>query len=208
MNSPVSLSSMFQTVGLVYGWTMPVLVLVGIALLFIATARDNARPHLQVRVIYCHLAQTLGILLMTAGALPAIYAVFAPQPLDQMTYLGLLLVFCIGGLTYLIHDTSLRAIDRATRAVADAIFFHIWKLTGLLIILFTGLSLALRYMMDMQNAHEWRVMHLTMLLYGLVLCIFTLHRDPPATPVRPVPAPRPVMVAKKPTKAKAIGKKG
>jgi hypothetical protein len=34
MNAPVSLSSMFQTVGLVYGWTMPILVLVGIALLF------------------------------------------------------------------------------------------------------------------------------------------------------------------------------
>jgi hypothetical protein len=36
-----------------------------------------------------------------------------------------------------------------------------------------------------------------MLLYGLILCLFTLHRDPPATPVRPVSAPRPIIIAKK-----------
>lgn len=200
------LSSMFQAVGLTYGWTLPVLLLVGIAILFLVTARDGSRPHLQARVIYCHLAQLIGILLMTAGALPAVYAVFAPQPLDQLTYLGLLLVFGIGGLVFLAHDSALKRIERTTRAVADAIFFHVWKLTGLLIVLFTGLSLGLRFMMDMENAHEWRVMHLTMLLYGLVIMVFTLHRDPPATPVRPAAAPRTVIASKKP-KVKAVAKK-
>ncbi len=183
MNAPVSLSNMFQEVGLSYGWSMPVLLLVGLALLAIALSHDNGKPSDRLRALYCHIMEFIGVLLMTAGALPALYAVFSMQPLSQITYVGLLFVFAAGGLLFLWHDARLQEIDAGARETTDALFLNTWKLTGMLVVVFTGLSLLLRVMLAAENTNNWWVMHLTMLLYGLVLCWFTLHRPAPVRPV-------------------------
>lgn len=182
MNAPVSLSTMFQEVGLSYGWSMPVFLLVGLALLTIAVSHDTGKPSQKLRVLYCHMMEFLGVLLMTAGALPALYAVFSMQPLSQIAYVGLLLVFAAGGLLFLWHDARLQEIEANARETADALFLNVWKLTGVLVVVFTGLSLLLRLMLSTGNNDAWWVMHLTMFLYGLVLCWFTLHRPAPVRP--------------------------
>jgi hypothetical protein len=200
MNAPASLSTMFQNVGLSYGWSMPVLLLIGLALLSVAISRDGGTAAARTRALYCHLMEFIGVLLMTAGALPALYAVFSLQPLSQITYVGLLLVFAAGGLLFLWHDARLGEIDPAARETADALFLNAWKLMGMLVVIFTGLSLLLRVMLASDHTNGWWVMHLTMFLYGLVLCWFTLHRH---KPVQKAPAARPVLFAKKTAKPAA-----
>lgn len=185
MNAPVSLSTMFQEVGLSYGWSMPVFLVVGLALLAIAVSHDSGKPGQKLRALYCHLMEFIGVLLMTAGALPALFAVFSMQPLSQITYVGLLLVFAAGGLLFLWHDARLQEVDASARETADALFLNVWKLTGVLVVVFTGLSLLLRLMLATDRTDAWWVMHLTMFLYGLILCWFTLHR---VAPVRPAPS--------------------
>lgn len=202
--NPVSLSSMFRDVGVSSGWLLPIIVIAGLALLYIATMRNDSRPYDQLRALYCHFVQLIGILLMTAGALPAVYAVFAPQPLATATYIGLLLVFAIGGLLFLWHDARLKEIDPVARAMADAIFYHGWKLTGLLVTVFTGLSFVLRSMLAEAQTPGWYTVHLTMLLYGLTICMFTIHRGRPVMVKKPGLFTRPKLIAtsKKPATRK------
>lgn|GEM_PF-1087003 len=182
---PVSLTTMFQSVGLFYGFSLPVIVLV---LFLLITLPVVFRPSMRAEAIcyaaFCCMAEMLGILLMTAGGLPALYAVFSGQPLSEVTYLGLLIVFGIGGLLYLWHDSKLRAVDPASKAIPVAIFFITWKFIGLLVTVFAGLSFVLRLMLVEEQGVDWWVTHLIMLLYGLIISWFTLHR----TPMFPVPA--------------------
>lgn len=176
MNTPVSLTAMFQEIGLSYGWSMPVLLLIGLAILSVAVSHDGGKSSQRLRALYCHLMEFIGVLLMTAGALPALYAVFSMQPLSQITYVGLLLVFAAGGLLFLWHDTRLGEIDAAARETADALFLNTWKLMGMLVLVFTGLSLVLHVMLVSERTDSSWIIHLTMLLYALILCWFTLHR--------------------------------
>lgn len=178
MNTPVSLSAMLQEVGLSYGWNLPVFLLLGLALLSLSVSHDGGKPSERIRALYCHVMQFISVLLITAGALPALYAVCSMQPLSQITYVGLMLVFAIGGLLFLWHDARLLEIDKTARETSDALFFAAWKLMGVLVVVFTGLSLILRTMVDIELAQQWWIMHLTMLLYGLLLCWFTLDRRP------------------------------
>lgn len=199
MNAPVSLSVMFQEVGLSYGWSMPVLLLVGIGILTIAVSHDGGKPSERLRALYCHLIEFIGVLLMTAGALPALYAVFSKQPLTQITYVGLMMVFAVGGLLFLWHDARRHEVPVAARETADAIFLNLWKLTGMLVIIFTVLSFLLKTMLIMDKTNGWWIIHLTMLLYGLVLCWFTIHRRKVAPPA---PAKRVLFAKKAPARKK------
>lgn len=212
MLNPMSLTSLFQSVGLSYGPTLPVLILVMFIFLGLpAVFRPSVRAESITFAAYCYLAQMLGILLMTAGGLPALHAVFAAEPLAEVTYLGLLLVFATGGALFLWHDARLRAVDPASRAIPAALFFITWKFMGLIVTVFAGLSLLLRLMLAAERAEGWWVMHLIMLLYGLVLCWFTLNRPEhtpaftslPTRPVSSPPAVRPAAVLRKPAAAKA-----
>lgn len=226
MTYPMSLTSIFQSVGLSYGPLLPLVILALFTLLALpAIFRPSVRAEAIGYAAYCYLAQMLGILLMTAGALPALYAVFAQQPLAEVTYLGLLIVFAAGGGLFLWHDARLRSVDPASRAIPAALFLMTWKFVGLLTTVFAGLSFVLRLMLAAERTPDWWVMHLVMLLYGLVISWFTLDRNPrayapaftstatrpavakpapkPVTAVKPVPAP----AAKKPVPAKPKPKK-
>jgi len=138
----------------------------------------------------------LAILLMTSGALPALYAVCAQRPLAEMTYVGLLIVFLIGGGLLLWHDARLRTIDSASKAIPGALFFVTWKFIGLLVILFSGISFVLRLIDAAEKIGDWWVIHLIMLLYGLIISWFTLHQPAATeTTIMPAVSPKPVAPA-------------
>lgn len=191
--NPVSLTSLFEAIGLPYGITLPLFVLGMFTLLILPVIfRPGARAESVAYASYCYLCQMLGILLMTSGALPALYAVFAQRPLAEPTYLGLLIVFLVGGALLLWHDSKLRKIDDASKAIPAALFFMTWKFIGMLVILFSGISLALRLLDPMSQDGDWWVIHLIMILYGLVISWFTLRPTMPgfsSTPVIKSPAP-------------------
>lgn len=177
----MSLTALFQSVGITYGPMLPVLVILLFALLALpALLKPGARAEAVGAAAYSYMAQMLGVLLMTAGALPALYAVFAAQPLSESTYLGLILVFAAGGGLFLWHDMRLRAIDAVSRSVPGTIFFITWKFIALLTTVLAGISFILTIIQDAPRAEYWWVGHLVMLLYGLTLCWFTLSRA--ATP--------------------------
>ncbi len=212
--SPISTTALFQSVGIFSGFMLPIAILLLFVILVLpGLTRSGAKPESLALAAYCYLAEALGIILMTAGGLPAVYAVVSHQLLTSSTYMGLLSLFIIGGSIFLWHDSLLRDVDSDSKAVPAALFFYSWKFIGLVVVLFTGLSFILQWLVNTnsQIGDTWTV-HLVMLLYGLLLCWFTL----PAPAVRPAPVkaatkrpdfkPRaaPVMAAK--TKKRVIKK--
>lgn len=204
----ISLESMLTSVGLTYGLAMPVIVLVVFILLTLpAVFRPSVRAEAICFAAYCCLAQMLGILLMSAGGLPALYAVFAQEPLSEIGYVGLLFLFAVGGVLFLWHDSRLQTIDAASAAIPAFIFFFTWKFIGLLITVFAGLSFMLQIIHTIPRDDNWWVTHLIMLLYGLVITWFALRRPTLSiAPLEQVPPPPSVpVVAKKPV-ARPISK--
>lgn len=205
MNStPISLTSMFEAIGLSYGLSLPLIVLILFSFLALpAVFRPSARAESIGFAAYCYLAQMFGVLLMTAGALPALYAVFANQPLPEATYIALLLVFGMGGLIFLWNDAQLRHVDAVSKAIPGTLFYITWKFIGLLVTVFAILSLGMRVMAaPVEGDVFWWVPHLIMLLYGLVIGWFTLRRPADSVPAA-APAHKKVVVAKTRSKTKA-----
>lgn len=205
---PVSLSLMFQSVGLFYGLLLPVAVVSLFCLfLLVGLSRGGARVEDVTLAIYCYLAQSLGIMLMTAGGLPALHSVFAGATLSSATYLGLVLTFAFGGILFLWHDSKLVRLNELAKSVPHAVFLYSWKFIGLLITMFSALSFILRLLFYFEGGNaDWWVMHTVMLIYGLLLSWFTLE---PAG--RPLPFVRSVgtvaMQSTSPKKAVAKKKK-
>jgi hypothetical protein len=191
--SPISTTAMFQSVGIFSGFLLPVAILVLFVVLVLpGLARTGTKPETLALAAYCYLAEALGVILMTAGGLPAVYAVVSHQLLASNTYLGLLILFIIGGIIYLRHDAKLRTVDADSKAIPAALFFYSWKFIGLVIVLFTCLSFVLDWLVNTAPGHTdtWTV-DLVMLLYGLLLCWFTI-------PVPVAEAPSPLLTTKRP----------
>ncbi len=207
---PSSLDALFQNVGLPYGMLLPVAVVSLLALVALAGIMRGGNAWDIAYATYCYFAEAIGIILITTGSLPVLLAVLTGQLLSSDTYIGLLFVFAIGGILFLWHDTKLRAIDASAKVVPGALFFFSWKLIGLLLASFALLSLILSVVIEtiqLQSA----VMHVTVLLYGVVLSWFTqVHQSSMAsvttrslTPMVPAMA----LKAKKPSAKKPAGKK-
>ncbi len=211
--SPITVTAMFQSVGIFSGFLMPVAILLLFVILVLpGLARVGTKPETLALAAYGYLAQSLGIILMTAGGLPAVYAVVAHQILPSNTYLGLLILFIIGGVTYLWHDSMLQKVDTVSKAIPAALFFYSWKFIGLLIALFASLSFMLEFLVGAEGQpYGWWNVHLVMLLYGLLLCWFTIkpHAAPAVQRPAPIMKPRTVIAskAKKPAIKRTIGSK-
>ncbi|UPA22240.1 hypothetical protein K8942_04280 [Candidatus Peribacteria bacterium] len=207
--TPITVSAMFQSVGIVSGFFLPIAVLFLFAVLVIpGLSRAGTKPETLAMAAYGYLAESLGIILMTAGGLPAVHAVVSHQILTSNTYLGLLLLFIIGGITYLWHDSMLQKVDSISKAIPAALFFYSWKFIGLLVALFASLSFILELLVGASGqTYGWWNVHLVMLLYGLLLCWFTVKPHTPAAVARPTPVLKPRTViaskAKKPAAKKA-----
>lgn len=171
----IALSYFFSTSGIFLALTLPIIVLQLIALLMLpGLLRSGTSPMDVGRATFAYLAQSFGVLLLTAGGLPIAYALLASEPLSSAMWTGLLLIFAVGGILFLAHDSHVSVIDPASRAVPAAIFFFTWKLLGLVITLLTAVSFVLRLiLMGGDPDPRWWVMHIVVLLYGLILSWFT-----------------------------------
>lgn|SRR3989338_8341028 len=173
-------SSFFGAVGIFYGLILPFMLLQIITLLFIPSIvlGGGGKVFSVGKAIYCYLLQSVGILLMTLGGLPAIYGVLARQSYDSTTYLALLIVFAVGGFTFLWHDHLARTVDGTARAVPHAIYLFTFKMLGYLMSMLSGISLLLTILLGSQNpTAEWWVMPTILLFFGLLLTWCTRFED-------------------------------
>ncbi len=173
---PSSLDSFFQNINLPYGMSLPIAALALIALFAVPGMLRGGHAWHTAAAAYHYLAQSLGVILLTAGGVPVVQAVLSGQEIENVSYIALLFVFAIGGLLLLWNDGKLRHIDAASKAVAGALFFYTWKLIGLLVTIFSALSLLLSIVLGALGAGTDTMVsmtHVTMLVYGLLLSWFT-----------------------------------
>lgn len=194
---------MIGTNTILYTLLLPVLGLQLLCLLVLpAMLRASGKPEDTIRAAYCYLAQSLGILLMCIGGMPALYAVLASQPLAGMMYTGFVLLFSLGGIVYLTHDTVVRTVDPQARAIPGALFFYTWKLMGLSAVLFSVGGLLLRLASGGATDARWWVFYAVLLVFGGIVTWFTQlpKTVKPAfssTSVNPLPAAKVVQPAAK-----------
>jgi hypothetical protein len=195
------------TLGLFYGIFAPLLVVQGLALLFIpAMLNTGAKVPSVGKAIYCYLLQTVGITLMSLSGIPALWSVLASASFSTSIYLLLLITFTIGGLIFLWHDSISHTIDEASRGIPHTIYFYSFKLLGFLFMVLSALYMI--YIMLMFPAQEgsWWVLPAIILAYGFLLSWCTRwprdHTDmferspmirPPTPPVHPMMKAPPVV---------------
>jgi hypothetical protein len=179
------LSIVLSAPSLTYGLLVPLLVVQLFALLLLpGMLRPGAKPTEVTRAAYCYLAQALGVLLMSVGGLPTLYALLASQPMVGGMYTGLLMIFAAGGILFLAYDAQSRTVDAASRMVPETIFFFTWKFIGLLSAMFAAATFVIRIMISGGEPDpRWWVVHMLFLIYGLVLSWFT--HLPVGTPLLP-----------------------
>lgn len=154
---------------------LPLAIAGGFLLLFIASLlAPGAKPAGVGKAVYCYSMQAFGIFLMSAGGLPALYGVTEKLALgietySTETYLALLLLFAAGGLLFLWHEQLAEKIDDASGAVCAVLFWFTFKAVGLVLALFSGLSLLLTMLLVRPLPAEWWVEPLILLFYGLLL---------------------------------------
>ena len=160
---------------------LPIMAIQLFALLAIPVMLRPGLRTLEVgKALFSYASQTAGILLMSLGGLPTLYSVLASEPLTAGTYTALLLIFAVGGLTFLWHDSALHHIDAAAKAVPRMIFACAWKFLGLLIVLFSLLSLVLNLTIGgAVPSQGWWIMHVALIFYGILLTYTNFA--PPAT---------------------------
>jgi len=192
MNS-MSLLGLLQSQVIFYGIVLPVVSLVLFFLLCVpAFLRSSARPMDIARAAFHCLAQSVGIVFMIAGSLPALQVVISNQALNATSYMGLLIVFAIGGLLFLWNDVQLKHMSVASKEIPETLYFYAWKFIGLIVVLFSGISIALTLLfspMTFQTG-QW-MMHVILFFYGLLISFFTLtrpHITAPSAPARIVPS--------------------
>ncbi len=208
---PLSPLGPIAAIGLLYGMIIPIAAIQILALFLIAsTLSPGARAFGVAKAAFSYLMQGFGVLLMSLGILPAVHGVLAQTQFKTETYLGFLVMFTIGGLVFLLHEHMARAVDDASRAVPQAIYFFTFKIIGSLATTVGALLLLLAMLFGQaQQDPQWWVMPAITLAYGLVLSWCTRLEGGTATrsalkPATAVPAAAkplmssPAMVTAKP----------
>lgn len=156
-----------------YLFVLPVILGQVLALLFVPSMlKSGAQTQAIGRAVYSYIGQSVGILLMAAAALPTFYAVLARDAYPNSVYIAFLFVFAFGGMTFLWHDYLSSTVDPTSRQVPFLIHFYTWKLVGLLLLLFSSLSLVLQVVFvqgGLEQAVSWEL-HLVSMIFGLALC--------------------------------------
>lgn len=174
-------------VGAVYGLVLPFLIIQIFSLLFIPSLlTPGARPSMVGKAAYCYILQTLGIVLMSVGGLPAFYGVLEKisvgrEQFSTEMYIALLIVFAAGGLTFLWHEHLAMTVDEASRRVCASVFWFSFKLIGFLLALFSAVSFLVTMLLVPASlqATSW-IMPALFFFYGLLLLWCT--RSPVSSP--------------------------
>lgn len=168
MEAPLSV--FFSATGVVYGLFVPLVIVQLLLLLFIpALLRSGASVKGIAEASYCYIMMTIGVVLMTLGAIPTIYSVLGGYVFDGSVYIGLLLVFAFGGAVFLWHEQECRLIDSNSRAVPAAVFVTMFKIVGRLLAILAALSLVLSIILRTTTEYGWWVTPFIMLVYGLLV---------------------------------------
>ncbi len=177
--SPVPMFNVANVAGagiIAYGAVLSMLVLHTLALLFIPSMLyPGAKPWAVGKAAYCYVLQFVGVFLMSIGGIPAVYGVVQKLIIPQVsfttqTYLALLLVFAVGGLTFLWHEHMALTIDDASRKVCASIFLFTIKLIGYFLMMFSALSILLTMLFAGKTLGVvLPVMPLILFFYGLLL---------------------------------------
>lgn len=127
-----------------------------------------------VKALYCYSMQCLGISMMTAGALPAVYGVLekfsiGAERFSAEMYLSLLVLFSAGGVTFLWHEQTAERIDDASRRVPALLFWYSFKAIGYILTLVAALSFLFTMLLIRPLAVTWWITPIVILLYGLLL---------------------------------------
>lgn len=163
------LSTIFGFIGSFYGLVVPLVTLFFLVILFLASLSvPGAKPKSVGEAIYCFTMHAVSVLLMTIGALPTVFSVFAGVAYTGRTYIALLLVFAFGGLLFLIQDQAVRSLDSASKSVVEAVYMTTLKIIGNLVALLSGISLFLSIVLASFSSGWWVTPFVT-LLYGLLL---------------------------------------
>ena len=185
--------SMMGLAGLVSSLMMPVALLLIFAIFFAAVFIPSlmipgAKPEEVAKSIYAYLLQGFGILLMVTNGIIAVYGVLSQQEVSGNNYIALLLLFCLGGLTYLIHEEMALRIDAASQAVSGAIYRFVLKLTGYFLVLFSVMSVIYGFLFssDVMPA-EWMVVPVLLLFIGLLFLWGKRHSLQPARSFQSMP---------------------
>lgn len=193
--------SVFGTAGLFYTLVIPVIFFQVIALAFIPSMLNSgARARAVGRAIYSYMMEGLGLILMTVSGIPALYSVLIGAPFLGNVYLGLLLMFAIGGFLFLWYESKVQYIDEPSRVVAHSLFFYTVKFIGILAVLLSLLSLVGSMLFTGATMMtDWWITPVIFLAYGcfLTLCTktprwhlsgFQSHpsKKPPMAPTHPM----------------------
>lgn len=167
---------------LLYVVLLPLILLQVLALLIIPSILSGARIGGAMKAIYCYILQVVGIALMTAGALPAVYGVIekfsvGAERFSAEMYLALLILFAAGGLTFLWHERMADTIDDASRKVPALLFWYAFKLLGYFLVLGSAISLLLTMLLADAMPGTWWISPIVVLLYGVLLSWCTRSPD-------------------------------
>lgn len=163
------LSTIFGFIGSFYGLVVPLLTIFFLTVLFLASMTvSGAKPKAVGEAVYNYVLHAVSVLLMTIGALPTVFSVFAGVAYTGRTYIALLLVFACGGLIFLMQDQAVRKLDGPSKAVTEAVYMTTLKIIGNLTALLSGISIFLSIVLA-AFAPGWWVTPFVLLLYGLLL---------------------------------------
>ncbi len=164
-----ALFTIFGFLGTYYGLGLPLFILLSVTLIYIASLNHpGAKPKQVGEAVYCYLLHAISVLLMTIGALPTVYSVFAATQYTGRTYVALLLVFACGGLLFLLQDQAARNLESASKAVVESVYMLTLKIIGNVLTLLSALSILLSVIM-VDFAPSWWVTPFVLLLYGMLL---------------------------------------
>lgn len=165
----VSVSTLFTFV------LVPLGVLLGLSVALIpCLLSPGARVGSAMKALYCYVLQTVGVAMMTTGALPAIYGVLEKfstggERFSAETYLALLILFSVGGIVFLWHEQAAERVDDASRRVPALLFWYTFKTIGNLLVLAGILSLLFTMLLTQPLVGAWWITPVVTFLYGLLV---------------------------------------
>ena len=134
----------------------------------------GARMGSSVKALYCYIFQSIGVAMMTAGALPAIHGVLlkfstGAERYSAETYLWLLLLFTVGGIDFLWHEQVAERIDDASRRLPALLFWYTFKMIGNLLVLVGALAFLFTMLQTRPLSGAWWITPVIIFLYGILV---------------------------------------
>lgn len=157
---------LFQSTASLY---IPLFIVFTFVLMFIPSMMvTGAKADGVARAIGCYMLKTLGLILIALSAVQLGFGLVAMQMPDSPTLSALILVFVLG-LGLMVHQSRVlkEQVDEASMAVSRLVFSHSCEVIGTIIVVVSGLSIALTFILSQQLVN-WE-MPATMILLGIVL---------------------------------------